>query len=125
MRNWGYERLHKRFREMSMGEMRDAEHLVRHILFLEGLPNLQRLNTVKIGESVEEDLRLGLESEMEACDRLGAAIEHCQSVGDHGTREMLEDMPHDEEEHVDWYETQMETIRQIGMQSYLSEQLRG
>ena len=107
-----------------MGEMRDAQALVRHILYLEGLPNLQRLGPVKIGESVEENLQLDLESEMDALEALTEAIAHCEQVGDFGTREILEEMVRDEEAHIDWLETQQETIRQIGIEHYLAQNIR-
>lgn len=123
-RNWGFPRVAEKFREFSMGEMRDAQAIVRHVLYLDGLPNLQRLGAVKVGESVEENLRLDLASEMEALDALTEAVAHCERVGDVGTREMLEDMVRDEEEHVDWLETQIETIRQVGVEHYLAQNIR-
>lgn len=76
-----------------------------------------------MGESPEENIRLDLDSELEACDALREAIEHCQSVGDHGTRELLEDMLTDEEHHVDWLETQLETIRKVGVEHYLAQNM--
>ncbi len=123
-RNWGFARIAEKFREFSMGEMRDAQAIVRHVLYLDGLPNLQRLGAVKIGESVEENLRLDLASETEALETLTEAVAHCERVGDVGTREMLEDMVRDEEEHVDWLETQIETIRQVGVENYLAQNMR-
>lgn len=123
-RNWGFERTAEHLRELSLGEMRDAQSVVRHILFLEGLPNLQRLGQVKVGESIAEDLQLDLAMEMETVDALREAIAHCESVGDYGTREMLEDMLHDEESHVDWLETQHELIRQVGAEHYLAQNIR-
>ena len=123
-RNWGFARIAEKFREFSMGEMRDAQAIVRHILYLDGLPNLQRLGAVKIGESVEENLRLDLASETDALETLTEAVAHCERVGDVGTREILEDIVRDEEEHVDWLETQIETIRQVGVENYLAQNMR-
>lgn len=122
-RNWGYERLHEKFRDMSLSEMKDAQEIVRHILFLEGMPNLQRLNDVRVGESVLEDLSLDREAELQIVDVLNQAIVHCVQVEDFTTRGILEDMARDESEHVDWVETQLETVRQIGIELYLSQQL--
>ena len=124
VRNWGFLRTAEKMREASMDEMRDAQKLVRHILYLEGLPNLQRLGPIKIGESVEENLQLDLESEMSALETLAKAIAHCEQVGDFGTREILEDMVREEEEHVDWLETQQEIIRQVGTEHYLAQNIR-
>ncbi len=124
VRNWGFLRMAEHLRESSMDEMRDAQKLVRHILYLEGLPNLQRLGSVQIGESVEENLQLDLASEMLALETLSEAIAHCEQVGDFGTREILEDMIREEEEHVDWLETQQETIRQVGISHYLAQNIR-
>ncbi len=124
VRNWGFQRTAEHLREASMGEMRDAQRIVRHILYLEGLPNLQRLGSVKIGESVEENLQLDLEAEVAALETLSEAIAHCEQVGDFGTREILEEMVRDEEEHVDWLETQQETIRQVGIEHYLAQNIR-
>lgn len=123
-RNWGFARVAEKFREFSMGEMRDAQAIVRRILYLDGLPNLQRLGAVKVGESVEEDLQLDLASETEALETITEAVAHCERVGDVGTREMLEDMAREEEEHVDWLETQIETIRQVGVENYLAQNMR-
>ena len=123
-KNWGFERLYSKFREISTDEMKDTEHLIRHILYLEGLPNLQRLGSIKVGESVAENLQLDLDSEMSALETLAEAIAHCEQVGDFGTRELLEDMVREEEEHVDWLETQQETIRQVGIEHYLAQNIR-
>ena len=124
VRNWGFERSAEKLREASMDEMRDAQKLVRHILYLEGLPNLQRLGPIKIGESVAENLQLDLETEGSALETLAETITHCEQVGDFGTREILEDMVREEEEHVDWLETQQETIRQVGIEHYLAQNIR-
>ncbi len=123
-KNWGFERLYNKFREISTDEMKDTEHLIRHILYLEGLPNLQRMNQVMVGESVQEDLELNLQSEQNAVEVVTEAITHCAQVGDYTTRGMLEEMVRSEEEHVDWLETQLETVNQIGIELYLNQQIK-
>ncbi len=123
-KNWGFERIYDRFRANSMEEMQDAQHLIGHILYLEGVPNLQRLNQVMVGESIQEDLELDLQAELAAVETLNEAIAHCASVGDFTTRSILEQMVRSEEEHVDWLETQLETINIIGIDLYLNQQIR-
>ena len=122
--NWGYERLHHHVRERSMGEMKDANEVIERILYLEGLPNMQRLGTVKIGETVPEQINADLEKEKAMVDLLTEGIQHCTKVGDFTTRHMLEDMVKDEDSHIDWLETQLETIKQVGLENYLSEQIK-
>ena len=121
--NWGFRRIGAKFRENSLSEMADAQHMIRHILYLEGVPNLQRINQVMVGESVREDLDLNLEAERAAVEVLSEAITHCASVGDYTTRGILEGMVREEEEHIDWLETQIETINQIGLELYLNQQI--
>ncbi len=121
--NWGFGKLHKVLRDRSIDEMRDAEALIKRILFLEGVPNLQRLGPVRVGENVEEQLHLALESEVNAITFLAGAVEQCAQAGDYATRGIFEAMIRDEEEHADWLETQLETIKQIGLERYLSQQL--
>ncbi len=123
-KNWGFERVYHRFRSSSFEEMKDAQHLIGHILYLEGLPNLQRLNQVMVGESVQEDLELNLQAEQGAVEALIEAITHCASVGDYTTRSILEQMVRSEEEHIDWIETQLETINIIGIDLYLNQQIK-
>src|SRR5436309_6423990 len=122
--NWGYERLAKHFREESIDEMKDAEELIRRILFLEGVPNLQRLGAVRVGEAVPEKLQLALELEREAITRLNGGIARCVELGDNGSRDVLEDILEGEEEHADWLETQLGLGEQVGEQLYLAEQIR-
>ncbi len=122
-RNWGYDRLYHKLRESSIDEMKDAQRIIEHILYLEGMPNLQRLGTVRVGENAQEDLQLNLESERNAVATFTTAIAHCAQVGDYTTRGILEEMVRDEEEHIDWLETQLETIRQIGLENYLAQQI--
>ncbi len=122
-RNWGLHGLHEKLREFSMMEMKDAQELIQHILYLEGLPNLQRLGPVRIGENALEHLQIDLEYERATVDPLlREAITHCAQVGDYTTRKMFEEMIEDEEQQVDWLETQMELVTQIGLQNYLTEQ---
>jgi bacterioferritin len=120
--NWGYERLAKKGREESFGEMKHAEELIERILYLEGVPNMQRLFPVKVGESVPEQLAAELDTEKEAIARLSAGIEHCRRT-DEGTRLLLEHILHDEEEHADWLETQLSMIAGIGEGLYLNAQI--
>jgi bacterioferritin len=124
MKNWGYERLGEKLRAISMEEMKDVEELIQHILYLEGLPNVQRLNDVPVGENVLECLQADLELEKAAVAGLTAAIAHCTSVEDFTTRAKFEEMIASEEEHVDYFETQLETIDQVGLHLYLSQQIR-
>lgn len=123
-KNWGYDRLHDHVLDRSYGEMKDAKSVIDHILYLEGLPNMQRLGTVKIGETVPEQLKSDLAKEKAMVKLLTDGIEHCTKVRDFTTRHILEDMVKDEEEHIDWIETQLETISQVGLQNYLSEQIK-
>ena len=123
--NWGFPGVGKLFRSNSMSEMEDAQHLVRHILYLEGLPNLQRLNQIQVGESIKEDLELNLEAEKGAVEAVAEAITHCASVGDYTTRSILEGMIREEEEHIDQLETELEVINAIGIDLYLNRQIRG
>jgi len=122
--HWGYERLYEKVRKESIEEMKHAGELIDRILYLEGLPNLQRYGKIDVGQTVPEQLQLDLAVEYEAVKRLNDAIETCRAGGDNGTRDMLERMLHEEEAHVDWLETQQETIKQIGIERYLSEQLK-
>ena len=121
--NWGFQRVAHLFRSNSLSEMEDAQHLIRHILYLEGLPNLQRLNQIAVGESVREDLELNLEAEKGAVEALAEAIAHCASVSDYTTRSILEGMIREEEEHIDTLETQLEIINTIGIDLYLNQQI--
>ena len=123
--NWGFRRVAHLFRSNSMSEMEDAQHLIRHILYLEGLPNLQRLNQIQVGESIKEDLELNLEAEKGAVEAVAEAITHCASVGDYTTRSILEGMIREEEEHIDTLETQLEIINTIGIDLYLNQQIHG
>lgn len=122
--NWGYERLAEAIRKESMEEMKHAEELIERILFLEGVPNMQRLAKVKVGEKVAEQLKLDRELELEAVTRLNQAIALATDVGDNGSRELFEDILESEEDHVNWLEAQLELIQQVGEQNYLAQQTR-
>jgi len=119
--NWGFPGLRRQFRSMSMEEMKDVERLVKHILYLEGLPNLQRLNQILVGEGVPELLEAGLTLEHGAVDHLRESIAHCAQVSDFNTRALFEEMIHSEEEHVDHFETQLHAIEAVGLERYLAQ----
>ena len=122
--NWGYKRLADVSRKESIGEMKHADELIERILYLEGIPNMQRLGKVKVGETVPEQLKLDYALEKEAVARLNQAIELAVSVHDNGSRELLEKILISEEEHIDWIEAQLELIKQVGEQNYLAQQIR-
>jgi bacterioferritin len=122
--NWGYERLAAHFREQSVGEMRDAEELIERILYLEGMPNLQRLGTLRVGETPVEKLEAALALEREAIERLRRGIDLCGERGDHGSRDLLEDILEGEEDHAAWLETQLSLVRALGAEAYLAQQIR-
>ena len=121
--HWGYDRLAETIRAESIDEMKHVEDLADRILYLEGMPNFQRLYSVRVGETVPEQFELDLATERDSIKRLNDGIATCVRLGDNGTRELLAHMLVDEEEHADWLETQLEAIRQIGVENYLTEQL--
>jgi bacterioferritin len=121
--NWGYERLGKRFYEESLDEMKDADHLIERILYFDGMPNLQRLGTIRVGETAPEKLTSALDLEKEAIERLNRGIALCVAQGDNGSRELLEDILEGEEGHADWLESQLELISQVGEAHYLAQQI--
>ncbi len=122
--NWGYQRLWKKIRAESIDEMKHADELVERILYLEGLPNLQKLGKVNVGETVPEQLRLDLELEKAAIGVLNPGIEACRQAGDNGSAELLEDLLEDEEQHANWLEAQLVLIQQAGLQNYLAQQMK-
>ncbi|ULA63794.1 MAG: Bacterioferritin [Nitrospira sp.] len=122
--NWGFDRLQHKVRERSIDEMKDADQIIGHILYLEGVPNVQRMNTVHVGETVPEQFTLDLKAEQEMLALLNEGIVQCVKVGDFTTRHMLEDMAKDVDAHIDWIETQMETVKQVGLENYLAEQIK-
>jgi bacterioferritin len=121
--NWGYGRLGSRFRAESIDEMKDADELIERILYLEGHPNVQRLGTIKIGETASEKFTLALELEKEAIERLNRGIALSVEKADNGSRELLEKILLGEEEHADWLETQLALISSIGDATYLGQQI--
>jgi bacterioferritin len=123
--NWGYERLAHKNREESIGEMKHADQIIERILFLEGVPNMQRMEKVRVGETVHEQLKLDLKLEEVAIVRLNKAIAQAVDAGDNTTRELLEEILVSEEEHVDWLEAQLGLFKQVGEQNYLAQQIRG
>ena len=121
--NWGYQRLAAKYRAESIEEMNDAEKIMERLLLLEGMPNVQRLNSVRIGETVPEQLAAdrSLEEHAIAMYRRGVAL--ALAEGDPGTRELLEHLVVGEEEHLDWIETQQQIVSDIGLERYLQAQL--
>jgi bacterioferritin len=121
--NWGYDRLADHVRDESIDEMKHAEILIDRILYLDGVPNLQRLGSVRVGQTVPEQLALDLEVEKEAVARLNPGIAACVAAGDNGSRELLERILVSEEEHADWLETQLHLVETLGVENYLSQQM--
>ena len=122
--NWGYQRLYEKFRHESIDEMKDADELIERILYLEGLPNLQRLGKINVGENVPEMLKLDLEVEKNAIATLNRGIELSRKKGDNGSAELLEDILEGEEEHANWIEAQLTLVEQVGVAPYLAEQIK-
>jgi bacterioferritin len=120
--NWGYQRLASKGKEESFGEMKHAEALIERIIYLEGVPNMQRLGPVKVGETVPEQLKAELQTEVEAIARLAAGVEQCRRT-DEGTRLLLEEILSQEEDHADWLETQLSMINDLGEGLYLNAQV--
>jgi len=121
--NWGFPRLAAVARKESIEEMEDAEKLIDRILYLDGVPNLQRYNPVLVGETVPEQLALELRTETEAIERYNRGVALAVAKGDNGTRELLEHRLVDEEAHADWLESQLNVIETIGVENYLAQQL--
>lgn len=122
-RNWGFARLAAHEHAESIDEMKHADKLVERILFLDGIPNLQDLGKLYIGEDVPEALQCDLKLEHEAHPLLKEAIAHCESVGDYVSRELLEDILGSEEQHIDWLETSLGLIDKVGLQNFLQSQM--
>jgi bacterioferritin len=121
--NWGYDRLHHAIRAHSIEEMKHAEEVIERILFLDGVPNMQRLGKINIGENVPEQFKVDLALEMDAVKRLNDGIEKCRELDDNNSRHLLEEILEDEEEHIDWIEAQLALIEQVGAQNYLAQQI--
>jgi bacterioferritin len=122
--NWGLERLGEHEREESIDEMKHADRLIERILFLEGLPNLQDLGKLMIGEDVKEALECDLKLERQAHPDLKQAIADCEQIGDYVSREIFERILESEEEHIDFLETQLELITRVGLQNYQQSQMK-
>jgi bacterioferritin len=116
--NWGFKELAKKWREESIEEMEHADDFVHRILFLEGFPNMQSLDPLRIGQSVEEIISLDLATEMDARALYLEAANYCFSINDRVTKQLFEEVAESEEKHIDFLETQMELIKQLGVQLY-------
>ncbi len=121
--NWGYDRMWAKIREESIDEMRHADALIERILHLEGLPNLQRLGSVSIGETVPEQLQISLGFERASITKLNQGIELCRNLGDNGSRELLEELLEGSEQSEAWFEAQLTLINQVGEANYLARQI--
>ena len=125
MQDWGYLRLGAHTRAESIDEMHHAEEIIERILYFDGIPNVARLGPMRIGEDVPEQFRSDLELEYAAVERLNRAAAKAVEVGDNGSRDLFEKILVSEEEHIDWLETQLETIDQVGVENYLAQQMHG
>ncbi len=121
--NWGYQKLAKHTRKESIEEMQHAEKLMERILLLDGTPNITDYFKINIGQNVKAQLQNDLQVELEAVKRLNAGVETCVNAGDNGSRELLEGILTDEEEHIDWLEGQLHAIGEMGIENYLAQQL--
>ncbi|HSV41476.1 MAG TPA: bacterioferritin [Nocardioidaceae bacterium] len=121
--NWGFSKLGKVFYDLSIDEMKDADALINRILMFDGHPNVQKLNSITIGESPQEMLTLALDSEKLAIAQFNAGAQECHALGDHGSAAVFEEMVRDEETHADWFESQLDSIAQVGIQNYLAQQV--
>lgn len=122
--NWGYDRLAAKIRAESIDEMRHADEVISRILYLEGIPNLQRLHKLQVGENVKEQLQSDLDFETRGIKFLNDGIDSARKAGDNGSEDLFKKILVSEEEHIDWLETQLELIRQVGEQNYLSQQIK-
>jgi bacterioferritin len=123
LQHWGFTKLGASVRAESIDEMKHADELIERILYLEGVPNVQKLGRIRIGETVPEIFEADLTLEREAIPRLNEAIALCVREGDNGTRVMLDEILESEEEHLDWLETQLYLISELGLPAYLSQQM--
>jgi bacterioferritin len=121
--NWGYKKLAKHKRDESIEEMKDADAIMDRILYFDGIPNMMRMNPVKVGEDPIEQHQADLALEIGAVERLNKAIALCVQKGDNGTRELLERILKGEEHAIDWLETQLHLVKELGKERYLAEQM--
>jgi len=121
--NWGYKKLSAKKREESIEEMNHADRVIERILFLDGVPNMQRLSPVRVGEDPIEQHKLDLALELDAVSRLNEAVSLAREKGDSGSRDLFEDILKEEEESVDWHEAQLHIVEEIGKEPYLAEQI--
>ena len=121
--NWGFLKLYKKHYHESMGEMKHAEKLIERILFLDGVPEIARYDVIRVGSNVKEQFEYDLKLEMGGVKHYNETIALCNQLGDHGTRDLLEPILRESEEHVDWLETQLSLVNDIGVQNYLTEQM--
>ncbi len=124
-RNWGLMRLYKLGKKHSIDEMKHAEEVMERILYLGGVPNVQRLDKINIGETVPEQLASDRTLETQAIERLNRAVIVCRDAGDNGSRVLVEEILTSEEEHLDWIDAQLDLIKSVGEQNYLAQQIRG
>jgi bacterioferritin len=122
-KNWGYQKLAKKHYEESLGEMKHAEKLIDRILFLEGVPEIARYDVIRVGTDVTEQFKNDLALEMGGVRHYNSLIDLCIKLKDNGTRELIDPILAESEEHVDWLETQLDLIESVGLQNYLSEQM--
>ncbi len=125
LENWGYKRLSDLTKKHSIGEMKHAEAIMERILFLEGLPNMNEIGKIKIGRDVPQQIKNDLELEKNAVGSYNKAVETCRKLGDNATADFLKEILKDEEEHVDFLETQLSLIEQLTLPIYLTEQMKG
>jgi bacterioferritin len=123
-KNWGYERLYGHYTHLANEEVQHSGGLIDHVLYLEGTPDVERLDTIGHGGNVEALFRVDLDFEREDAELLRKGIAHCVKAGDFTTRHLLEHMIIDTEEHIDWFETRLRTISQVGLERFLSEQIK-
>ena len=123
LENWGLHELAEHAQAESIDEMKDADALINRILMFDGHPNVQRLLNIQVGESPEEMLRLAVESERGAVAQFNAGAQECRDLGDHGSAQVFEEMVRDEERHADWFESQLDAIRLLGVEAYLAQQI--
>jgi bacterioferritin len=123
--NWGLNRLGKVYYDLSIDEMKDADALINRILMFDGHPNVQKLNSITVGETPQEMLDLALESEKAAVAQFNAGAQECHDLRDHGTAAVFEEMTRDEETHADWFESQLDAIKHVGIEQYLAQMVPG